>query len=99
MAQVAATRSIQSSLLSPSSGSLQEGVEKLRPSSFSSKLLAQEEAKYRNRIAFRSGSAVVKSSARAEPEVVPVSPEDVPQVCARYLNFSFVSSLGFLVIF
>lgn len=84
MAQVVATGSIHGSLLCPSSGSLQERVDKLKPSGFASKVLASEEKKRDKnclRIAPRSTQiAAAKRSVRAEPEVIPVSPEDVPQV-------------------
>ncbi|KAF2312205.1 hypothetical protein GH714_028504 [Hevea brasiliensis] len=83
MAQVVATRSIHSSLLCPSSGSLQDRVDKLKPSSFASKVLASEENKREKnglKISRRyTKIAAAKRSVRAEPEVIPVSPEDVPQ--------------------
>ncbi|KAE8077812.1 hypothetical protein FH972_016338 [Carpinus fangiana] len=77
MAQVVATRSIQSSLLCPSTGSVQDRVEKLKPSSFASRVLAREEKKS-YRLVHRRSCIVARRSARVEPEVVPVSPEDVP---------------------
>lgn len=78
MAQVVATRSIQGSLLSPSHGSVQERVEKIKPASFASKVLAREVNKGR-RVLLSGSRITAKRSARAEPEVIPVSPEDIPQ--------------------
>ncbi|KAJ9139811.1 hypothetical protein P3X46_030509 [Hevea brasiliensis] len=90
MAQVVATRSIHSSLLCPSSGSLQERVDKLKPSSFASKVLASEENKREKnglKISRRyTKIAAAKRSVRAEPEVIPVSPEDVPQLAEAGMN-------------
>lgn len=85
MAQVVATRSIQSSFLCRSSGSVQDrGVEKLKSASFASKVLAREEKK-RITLVRRSTQITAKRSAGVESEVVPVSPEDVPKVCAVWL--------------
>jgi hypothetical protein len=86
MAQVVVTRSIQSSLLCPSTGSVQDRVEKLKPSSFASKVLGLEEKKS-YRAVHRRSRIVARGSARAEPEVVPVSPEDVPNVGPIYTMF------------
>ncbi|RVW94522.1 Plastidial pyruvate kinase 2 [Vitis vinifera] len=80
MAQVVATRAIQSSILCPSSGSVHERFEKLKPSGFAAKVLAREERRSR-RVAWRGGPiAAAKRSVGAEMEVVPVTPEDA-KVC------------------
>ncbi|KAG2299183.1 hypothetical protein Bca4012_010744 [Brassica carinata] len=81
MAQVVATRSIQGSMLSPNGGSLSTRSDKfLKPASFSAKVLGNE-AKRSGRVSLKSRRVVdttVRSSARVETEVIPVSPEDVP---------------------
>lgn len=80
MAQVVATRSIQSSFLCPSSGSVQERAEKLKPQSFASKVLAREE---KSRLTFvrKNTQITAKRSTHTDSQVIPVSPEDVPKVC------------------
>ncbi|XP_010555705.1 PREDICTED: plastidial pyruvate kinase 2 [Tarenaya hassleriana] len=80
MAQVVATRSIQGSLLRSNCGSVSDRPDKLlKPAGFSWKVLEREE-KGRGRAAVRNRkvNAVVRS-ARVEADVIPVSPEDVPQ--------------------
>ncbi|XP_048624634.1 plastidial pyruvate kinase 2 isoform X2 [Brassica napus] len=81
MAQVVATRSIQGSMLAPNGGSLSTRSDKfLKPASFAVKVLGNE-AKRSGRVSLKSRRVVdtsVRSSARVETEVVPVSPEDVP---------------------
>ncbi|XP_023638211.1 plastidial pyruvate kinase 2 [Capsella rubella] len=80
MAQVVATRSIQGSMLSPNSGSVATRSEKLlKPASFAVKVLGNE-AKRSGRVSVRSRRVVDTTvrSARVETEVIPVSPEDVP---------------------
>ncbi|KAJ6376016.1 hypothetical protein OIU77_000899 [Salix suchowensis] len=97
MAQVVATtRSIYSSIIScPSSGSLQDRVEKLiKPSTFSSRFLSSHGKKriigsVSSRRNTQIVAAVVKRS--AEPEVIPVSPEDVPK---REEQFVQLEQLG-----
>ncbi|CAL1390959.1 unnamed protein product [Linum trigynum] len=90
MAQVVATKSIHGSLLSPgSSGSLQERAARLKASSFSSsKAFGLENEKKRSiGVARRSTPmAAVTRSVRVEPEVVPVSPEDVPKRAERFME-------------
>lgn len=85
MPQVVATRSIQSSpLANPSSTSLHSQFHSLKLSNFASKLIVPR----------RNGSNCVRvsvsinarRSARAEPEVVPVTPADVPKVDDEILN-------------
>lgn len=78
MAQVVATRSIQSSFPCPSSGPVQERVDKLKPCSFSAKVLGDEGKKSCKSISFKRFQITAKRSVQAE--VVPVSPEDVPKV-------------------
>ena len=73
MAQVVATRSIQTSLLCPNSRSLQ-----LNPSTLASRVFFPRE----NNTTTSASRIVAMRSARAEPELIPVSPEDVPKVCA-----------------
>ncbi|ESQ43216.1 hypothetical protein EUTSA_v10013079mg [Eutrema salsugineum] len=80
MAQVVATRSIQGSMLCPNGGSVSTRSEKfLKPASFAVKVLGNE-AKRSGRVAVRSRRVVDTTvrSARVETEVIPVSPEDVP---------------------
>ncbi|XP_010482673.1 PREDICTED: plastidial pyruvate kinase 2-like isoform X2 [Camelina sativa] len=81
MAQVVATRSIQGSILcSNNGGSVSTRSEKLlKPASFAVKVLGNE-AKRSGRVSVRSRRVVDTTvrSARVETEVIPVSPEDVP---------------------
>ncbi|KFK26896.1 hypothetical protein AALP_AA8G307600 [Arabis alpina] len=81
MAQVVATRSIQGSLLSPNNGgSVSSRSDKsLKPASFAVKVLGNE-VKKSGRVALRTRRVVDTTvrSARVETEVIPVSPEDVP---------------------
>ncbi|KAI9160475.1 hypothetical protein LWI28_008405 [Acer negundo] len=66
MAQVVATRSIQSSFMSPRSGSVQE----------------------------RSTRITAKRSVRVEPEVIPVSPEDLPKREEKFQQLQRLQQLG-----
>ncbi|CAH2070181.1 unnamed protein product [Thlaspi arvense] len=80
MSQVVATRSIQGSMLCPNGGSVSTRSDKfLKPASFAVKVLGNE-AKRSGRVALRSRRVVDTTvrSARVETEVIPVSPEDVP---------------------
>ncbi|CAL9243302.1 unnamed protein product [Arabidopsis halleri] len=80
MAQVVATRSIQGSMLCPNGGSVSTRSEKLlKPASFAVKVLGNE-AKRSGRVSVRNRRVVDTTvrSARVETEVIPVSPEDVP---------------------
>ncbi|KAK2983625.1 hypothetical protein RJ640_023159 [Escallonia rubra] len=94
MAQVVATRStIHSSFASSGSGSLQSQVEKLRPSGFASIALPRNER--RSRRAARVSVAVsAKKAARADTEVVPVSPEDVPKTIEHAQHLGEFQHLG-----
>lgn len=85
MAQVVATRSIQSSFSSPSNGSLQSQIEKIRPPSFGSKVLRRNERSNNCRAGRVSMPQIIaRRSTRAEPQVLPVSPEDVPKVVLQF---------------
>lgn len=80
MAQMVASRPIHSSLACPPSGSVIGRGEKIQPSFFSSRVPVQNEKK-KNQGSFHISAAIAgKRSARAEPEVIPVSPEDVPKI-------------------
>ncbi|XVF50920.1 hypothetical protein PTKIN_Ptkin04bG0142400 [Pterospermum kingtungense] len=72
MAQVVATRSIQGSFLSHGSGSVQDRVEKLKPASFASKVLARDDKKTK-RIVLSRNSRI--KAVRTEPEVIPGLPK------------------------
>ncbi|KAJ6881589.1 hypothetical protein NC651_028245 [Populus alba x Populus x berolinensis] len=97
MAQVVATtRSIHSSILSsPSSGSLQDRVDKLiKPSTFSSKFRSShDKKKIISSVSSHRNTHVVAAAVKrsAEPEVIPVSPEDVPK---REEQFVQLEQLG-----
>ncbi|KAB5531683.1 hypothetical protein DKX38_018353 [Salix brachista] len=97
MAQVVATtRSIYSSIISsPSSGSLQDRVEKLiKPSTFSSRFLSShDKKKIIGSVSSRRNTQIVAAAVKrsAEPEVIPVSPEDVPK---REEQFVQLEQLG-----
>ncbi|KAH7538134.1 hypothetical protein FEM48_Zijuj03G0166800 [Ziziphus jujuba var. spinosa] len=92
MAQVVATRSIQSSFPCPTSGSIQERVEKLKPCSFSAKVLANEGNKSCKSFSFRRFQITAKRSVQAE--VVPVSPEDVPKVEEQFQQLRELQQSG-----
>ncbi|OWM79611.1 hypothetical protein CDL15_Pgr023023 [Punica granatum] len=78
MSQVVATRSVHASLLSPSSGSLHERADKLRPPSFAARVLPRDE-RWTEGAAFRASRITARRTLQAEPKIVPVSPEDVPE--------------------
>ncbi|XP_062120283.1 plastidial pyruvate kinase 2 [Humulus lupulus] len=93
MAQVVATRSIQSAFACPSSGSGQDLIEKLKPSSLASKLFFNVQKKRCNNVVYCKRSQIsAKRSAQAE--VVPVSPEDVPKVEERIEKLHELQHLG-----
>ncbi|KAJ4911445.1 Plastidial pyruvate kinase 2 [Raphanus sativus] len=83
MAQVVATKSIQGSMLSPNGGSASTRSDKfLKPASFAVKVLGNE-AKKSGRVSVRGGrrravDTTVRSARVDTTEVIPVSPEDVP---------------------
>ncbi|XP_031106950.1 plastidial pyruvate kinase 2-like [Ipomoea triloba] len=95
MAQVVATRSIQSSFPSPSCGSLNRRVEKLKPAGFGSTLLSRS-GRSKSSKAVRINAPVItaKLSARAEPQVLPVSPADVSQDEEQIQYLQTVQQLG-----
>ncbi|KAI8540434.1 hypothetical protein RHMOL_Rhmol09G0263900 [Rhododendron molle] len=82
MAQVVATRPIQSSLLCPTSRSFQNQFDKkIKPYGLSSNfLIARCKQRKGLRVTRINAPILAKRSARAETEVVPVSPEDVPKM-------------------
>lgn len=82
MAQVVATRLIHGAFAAnPASGALQSRAEKLRPSfGFETRVLEQA-ARMSRRGAVQVGAPITaRRSAHSEPQVIPVSPEDVPRV-------------------
>nr|GMC66983.1 plastidial pyruvate kinase 2 [Ipomoea batatas] len=95
MAQVVATRSIQSSFPSPSCGSLNRRVQKLKPAGFGSTLLSRS-GRSKSSKAVRINAPVItaKLSARAEPQVLPVSPADVSQDEEQIQYLQTVQQLG-----
>ncbi|XP_031249077.1 plastidial pyruvate kinase 2 [Pistacia vera] len=93
MAQVVATRLIQSSFLCPSSGSMQERAEKLKPQSFASKVLAREEKRKLNFV-LKSTQISAKRSTHTDSQVIPVSPEDVPKKEEHFQHFDGLQQLG-----
>ncbi|TMW93205.1 plastidial pyruvate kinase 2 [Solanum lycopersicum] len=95
MAQVVATRSIQSSFSSPSHGSLQSQVEKLKPPSFASKVLGRNERSNSCRaVRVNMPQIIARRSTRAEPQVLPVSPEDVPKSEEQEQYLQAIQQLG-----
>ncbi|KAJ0246288.1 Plastidial pyruvate kinase 2 [Hirschfeldia incana] len=85
MAQVVATKSIQNSMLSPNGGSVSTRSDKLlKPASFAVKVLGNESKKKSGRVSVRRGGSrravdtTVRSARVDTTEVIPVSPEDVP---------------------
>ncbi|KAF7131501.1 hypothetical protein RHSIM_Rhsim09G0202700 [Rhododendron simsii] len=82
MAQVVATRPIQSSLLCPTSRSFHNQFDKkIKPYGLSSNfLIARRKQRKVLRVTRINAPILAKRSARAETEVVPVSPEDVPKM-------------------
>lgn len=93
MAQVVATRLIHSSFLGNGSGSVQDRAEKLKPCVFSTKVLGREEKK-RSSVVRLSTPITAKRSARAEPEILPVSPEDVPKGVEQFQLLRGVQQMG-----
>lgn len=94
MAQVVATRSIQTSFSSPNHGSLQSQIEKLKPPSFASKVLGRNERSNSCRaIRVNIPQIIARRSTRAEPQVLPVSPEDVPKVEVHFSFLLIISQL------
>lgn len=80
MSQVVATRSIHNSFPSPTSGSISDLVEKLKPSSFAAKVLFNDHKKSSiNGVSVRRFQ-ITAAKRSVQAEVVPVSPEDTPKV-------------------
>ncbi|KAH9677408.1 Plastidial pyruvate kinase 2 [Citrus sinensis] len=78
----------------PASGSAQERAsEKLKPSSFASTVLSREEKK-RVTLVRKSTKISAQKATRVEPEVVPVSPEDVPKRDGEFQHFGGLQQLG-----
>ncbi|XP_061348321.1 plastidial pyruvate kinase 2-like [Gastrolobium bilobum] len=92
MAQVVATRSIQSTLLCPGSGSAHDRAQKLlKPATFSSKVFSSEGNKC-SKIGFRSSQINARKS--APTEVIPVSPEDDPKIEEHLQHLRGVQQFG-----
>ncbi|XP_060203769.1 plastidial pyruvate kinase 2 [Lycium barbarum] len=98
MAQVVATGSIQTSFSSPNHGSsLQSQVEKLiKPVSFASKVLSRNARNNSCKAAIRVNvpQITARRSTRAEPQVLPVSPEDVPKGEEQLQYLQAIQQLG-----
>ncbi|TXG71051.1 hypothetical protein EZV62_005986 [Acer yangbiense] len=95
MAQVVATRSIQSSFMSSRSGSVQERAEKLKPPSFASRVMERQAMTTKKlTVVRRSTRITAKRSVRVEPEVIPVSPEDLPKREEKFQQLQRLQQLG-----
>ncbi|KAK4480720.1 hypothetical protein RD792_013802 [Penstemon davidsonii] len=96
MAQVVATRLIHGAFVAhPSSGSIQNRADKLKPSSlFAAKVLSQFENKSRSGAVHVNAPITAVRSTRVEPEVVPVSPEDVPKAAEQSHYLQGIPQLG-----
>ncbi|XP_010261438.1 PREDICTED: plastidial pyruvate kinase 2 [Nelumbo nucifera] len=92
MAQIVATRSVHGSFAYPSQGSTKIPAEKLKTSSFRAKFFPGKERK--SNIAFRSIMAMARRSARAESEVLPMSPEDTPKREEEFQHLHGIQQLG-----
>ncbi|KAL0318055.1 UNVERIFIED_CONTAM: Plastidial pyruvate kinase [Sesamum angustifolium] len=81
MAQVVATRLIHGAFAAnPGSGSLQSRAERLRPSfGFEAKVFTQTEKRSSRGAVHVSAPITARRSSGVEPQVIPVSPEDVPK--------------------
>ncbi|KHG23812.1 Pyruvate kinase isozyme G, chloroplastic [Gossypium arboreum] len=94
MAQVVATRSIHGSFLSQGTGSVQERAVKLKPASFGSKVLAHDGKKNKRVLLGKNSRITARRAVRAEPEVIPVSPEDVPEMEEQYEQLRGIQQVG-----
>ncbi|GMI99646.1 plastidic pyruvate kinase beta subunit 1, PLASTIDIAL PYRUVATE KINASE 1 [Hibiscus trionum] len=94
MSQVVATGPIHGSFLSQGSGSVHGRAAKLKPASFASKVLARDEKRNRGVVIRRNSRITAKRASRAEPEVIPVSPEDVPMREEQYEQLRGIQQLG-----
>ncbi|KAG7014734.1 Plastidial pyruvate kinase 2 [Cucurbita argyrosperma subsp. argyrosperma] len=90
MSQVVATRSIHSTFLCPSSGSVQDRVDRARSFGIGSKLLGHEKKSWN----FAYRRSLITSKGATQAEVVPVSPEDVqkPSLAAKF-QFSRLNTI------
>lgn len=87
MAQVVVTRPVHGSFVCSRYRSAKIPVEKLkRPSGFPAKVYGGKERKSERVV--RSIPVIARRSARAETEVLPVSPEDVLTVVVAFLKHS-----------
>ncbi|KAL2527379.1 Plastidial pyruvate kinase 2 [Abeliophyllum distichum] len=91
-----ATRMIHGAFATnPSSGYLQSQAEKLRPTpGFGSKFLFQSEKKSRRGVGHVSLPIIAMRSTRVEPEVLPVTPEDVPKAEEQIQYLQTIQELG-----
>ncbi|KAJ8554354.1 hypothetical protein K7X08_025032 [Anisodus acutangulus] len=95
MTQVVATRSIQTSFSSPNHGSLQSQIDKIKPASFASKVLGRNERSNSCRaIRVNVLQITAMRSVRAEPQVLPVSPEDVSKSEENLQYLQAIQQLG-----
>ncbi|XVF11472.1 hypothetical protein REPUB_Repub08aG0030800 [Reevesia pubescens] len=80
--------------VSHGSGSVEDRVEKLKPASFASKVLALDEKKSKRVVLGRNFLITAKRAVRAEPDVIPVLLEMVSVSCsASLVNISLHLSL------
>ncbi|KAK6936744.1 Pyruvate kinase, barrel [Dillenia turbinata] len=91
MAQVVLSGSVHRCFSSPSSGSATSKLDNLIPSSFPSKFSVP---KVKRSDGVRSTSIVAKRSARAEPDVLPVSPEDLPETDEQLQHLQGIQQLS-----
>ncbi|KAM5557508.1 plastidial pyruvate kinase 2 [Rosa sericea] len=97
MAQVVAMRAIQSSILCPGSGSAQgRSSDKLKPPSFASRVLANEEKKSTSRkvVGSRRMRSEIAAKRPLQTEVVPVSPEDLPKIEEQFQQLQTIQQYG-----
>ncbi|KAK9145283.1 hypothetical protein Sjap_005186 [Stephania japonica] len=79
MAQVVVSRPVHGSFVCASAGSAKKiSIDELKPSVLPSKFFRAKELQKSKRF-LRNVTVMAKRSLRAEPEVLPVSPEDVPK--------------------
>ncbi|XP_031739018.1 plastidial pyruvate kinase 2 [Cucumis sativus] len=90
MSQVVATRSIHSTFLCPSSGSVQERLDRARSFGVGSKVLAHEKKTWN----FSYRRSLITSKKAAQAEVVPVSPQDSKRADEQLEHIQAVQQLG-----
>ncbi|KAG5100260.1 hypothetical protein JHK82_045312 [Glycine max] len=94
MAQVVASRSIQSTPLCPTSGSARDRTQNLlKPPSFASKVFPLEENNNK-RSKLRLRSLQISARKSAPSEVIPVSPEDDPKIEEHLQHLRGVQPFG-----